>query len=114
MSDSSSIYLPTRLKNKIIKAAQAEGFEVGVGRNSRLASFIEMLMEFKLQSQSDSVETVLYQLIPELRFSIIELSRMGTAKQRVASKVLKPLLVDWQTIEDNSDSINLYPGVKDE
>lgn len=106
MSESSSIYLPKELKKRLIKAAQREGFEVGVGRHSGLARFLEMMVESTLNSRNNPAESTLHRLIPELQTSITELSRVGVAKQKVAHRVLKPLLTDWQG-EENLFSANL-------
>jgi hypothetical protein len=95
-----SIYLPEDLKRQLVETAEARGFPVGRGRKSYLASFVgALLRESKLLSQSDLERVPVHLLIPELRSSLMELSKMGVARQERANRLLEILIDDWQEQE---------------
>jgi len=96
-SSYTSVYLPKNLKQKLVEAAQTAGFQVGRGRQSRLAKFIEAILhEHMLLPENEHVIPSLYSLAPELRSSITRLSKEGTIRQKRAGAMLELLLADWQ------------------
>jgi len=93
-----SVYVSKGLKRQLVEIAQAEDYKVGRGRGSRLAQFIErMLQAYSNLSQDDTTLPSLYALIPELRSFVIELSRMSDEQQRRACAMLD-LLFDEQEL----------------
>ena len=59
----------------------------------------EVLREYKFLSKDDPIGLSIHRLVPELRSSVAELSRMGTTQQKRASAMLELLLADWQERE---------------
>ena len=107
MSDNlpTSIYLPKKLKEQLVKVAHTANFQVARGRKSGLAKFVEqMLQEYTLFSQSDSLAQSLHSLTPELRSSITKLSQMEAMRQKRASAVLDLLFAEWQDVESETQS----------
>jgi hypothetical protein len=95
-----SIYLPEDLKRQLVEVAEARGFPVGRGRKSHLARFVgALLRESKLLSQNNLDRVPIHLLIPELRSSLIELSKMGATRQERANRLLEILIDDWQEQE---------------
>jgi hypothetical protein len=84
-----SLYLPRDLKQEIIEAARAKGYEVTRGRGSQLAEFVGVL----LQERSILSESP---LTPELRESIIRLSRLDSRQQQRVCKILELMLEDGE------------------
>ena len=92
-----SVYLPRELKRQIVDIAQSEGFEVSRGCKSRLAQFIEVIVEeHNFLSQSDAAVSSLHSLTPELRSFVLRLGKMGKMRQKRACAMLELLLADWQ------------------
>jgi hypothetical protein len=86
-NDYTSLYLPHDLKSELVEAARAMGYEVSCGRGSRLTEFVSVLLkEREILSQAP--------LIPELRTSIIRLSKMDPAQQQRACRMLELLFAD--------------------
>ncbi len=94
-SSSASVYVPMELKRRLVQAAQAEDYEVTRGRGSRLAEFIAMMLDkYRNLAQNDPDLRVWYRLTPELRSSILKLSKMDDAQQKRACAMLDLLLDD--------------------
>jgi len=84
-----SVYVSKELKRQLIDIAQSEDYEVGRGRGSRLAQFIErMLQAYSNLSQDDATLPSLYTLIPELRTFVVKLSQMSDEQQKRAYAML--------------------------
>jgi len=84
-----SVYVSKELKRQLVEIAQAEDYEVGRGRGSRLAQFIErMLQAYSNLSQDDTTLPSLYALIPELRSFVVKLSQMSDEQQKRACAML--------------------------
>jgi hypothetical protein len=95
-----SIYLPEDLKRQLIETAEAQGFSVGRGRKSHLARFVgALLQESELSSQNNLNRVPVHLLIPELRSSLIDLSKMGVTRQERANRLLEILIDDWREQE---------------
>ncbi len=92
-----SVYLPQELKEQLVESAKSEGFEIGRGRRSCLARFVEVLLKDRKRAPQDL--SPLSSLAPELRTTIAKLSQMGVKRQQRASAVLELLLADWQERE---------------
>lgn len=84
-----SVYISKELKRQLVETAEAEGFQVGRGRRSRLADFIgTMLHEHGFFSEHHPTISSLRSLTPELRSSIVKLSQMNSAQQKRACAML--------------------------
>ena len=97
-----SVYMPRKLKRRLVEAAEAEGFQVGYGRRSRLAEFIgTVLREHSLSSERYPTISLLRSLTPELRSSIVRLSKMSPVQQKRACAMLD-LLFDSEEPEQET------------
>lgn len=97
-----SVYVSKKLKRQLVETAQAEEYEVGRGRGSRLAEFVAtMLKEYSDLSQKDPALTFLHRLTPELRSSIQKLSKMDDVQQKRACAMLA-LLFDGREPAEGS------------
>jgi hypothetical protein len=93
-----SVYVSKELKRQLVEIAQAADYEVGRGRGSRLAHFVErMLQAYSNLSQDDTTLPSLYTLIPELRSFVVKLSQMSKEQQRRACTMLGLLFDDQES-----------------
>lgn len=91
--DQASMYLPKKLKEQLVERAKAEGFDVGRGRNSKLAAFIEkMLMDREQPTKSE----LLQNLGPMLHSTVVELGQLENSQRQLVNKLLKLLLAEWK------------------
>lgn len=96
-----SVYMPRDLKRRLVEAAEAEGFQVGYGRRSRLAEFIgTVLREHRLFSDRHPTVSSLRSLVPELRSSIVRLSQMSPLQQKRACAMLDLLFDSEEPVQE--------------
>mgnify|MGYP006305316333 CR=1 FL=1 len=102
-SSYTSVYLSKEVKDLLVETARTAGYEVGCGRKSGLAKFVEaMLQDYIRLSGNGKDPQLFYYLAPELRSSIIKLSKMEASRQKRVSTMIELLFEDWRETEKSN------------
>ena len=97
-----SMYLPKDLKDSLIEAAQSEGFSIGRGRGSTLATFVRELL-LRHQKTNNFRELSLSSFTPAMRSVLNGFSELDSAQQKQLAVVLGGLLVIMRDQKPSAD-----------